>query len=87
MCIGIPMQIVAGEGYLVTGEGRGQQAQINMMLVDPQPVGTWVLVHLGSAVRILDPVEAAQINDALNALEAALRGESLEGYFPDLARH
>ena len=78
------MRILASDGMMATCEGRGLRADVNMLLVEDPPPGSWVLVHLGSAVRELDEDEAAQINDALDALDAALRGESLEGFFADL---
>lgn len=84
MCIGIPMRILASDGMMATCEGRGVRAEVNMMLVEDPPPGSWVLVHLGSAVRELDHDEAAQINDGLDALDAVLRGESLDGFFADL---
>ena len=35
-------------------------------------------------MRVLDDLEAQQIDDALSALEAALRGESVDHLFADL---
>jgi hydrogenase expression/formation protein HypC len=84
MCLGIPMQVVASEGFLAICEGRGQRKRVNMMLIGEQPVGTWVLVHLDSAREVLDETQAAQITEGLEALERVLRGESIEGMFADL---
>ena len=85
MCIGIPMQVVSGEDGMAVCEGRGLRERLNLMLVGEQPPGTWVLAFQGSAVRVLSPEEAAQTNDALDAVASALAGEAgLEGYFADL---
>ncbi|MFA7095664.1 MAG: HypC/HybG/HupF family hydrogenase formation chaperone [Gammaproteobacteria bacterium] len=84
MCMGIPMQVVAVEGLHAQCTGRGRVSRVSMMLTGPQPPGTWVLVHLGTAWEVLEPERAAQIDAALDAVEAALRGESLEGAFADL---
>jgi hydrogenase expression/formation protein HypC len=87
MCIGIPMRVVATEGpegCVALCEGRGGRRCVNMMLVGEQPVGAWVLVHLDSAREVLDEARAAQLDEALDALAAALRGESIEGRFDDL---
>ncbi len=46
-----------------------------------------MLTHVGNAVRLLEEEEASQINEALEALNAALNGEPVDGYFADLQRH
>ncbi len=85
MCIGIPMQVVSGEAGTAVCEGRGQRERLNVMLVGDQPPGTWVLAFQGSAIRVLTAEEAAQTNDALDAVAAALAGEAgIEGFFADL---
>jgi hydrogenase assembly chaperone HypC/HupF len=85
MCIGIPMQVVevgCGRSWC---EARGRRQQIDMMLVGDAPPGSWVLAFNGSARRVLTAEEAALTNDALDALEAALAGETdLDAYFSDL---
>lgn len=85
MCIGIPMQVVDIDNARHWCEGRGRRQQLDMMLVGDAPVGTWVLAFQGSAVRVLSGDEAARTNDALDALEAVLAGETnVDGYFADL---
>ncbi|MGB0683815.1 MAG: HypC/HybG/HupF family hydrogenase formation chaperone [Magnetovibrionaceae bacterium] len=77
MCFGLPMVVVEqgpGPGQ-ATCERRGEKRIVNMMLTGDQPEGTIVLVHIESAQRILDEEEASQINDAIDAVEAVLRGE------------
>ena len=57
-----------------------------MLLVGDQAPGTWILAFRGSAVRVMTAGEAAQTNDALDALEAALAGAgNFDMYFADLA--
>jgi len=57
-----------------------------MLLVGPQPIGTWVLAFQGTARRVLSDEEAAQTTAALDALAAALAGETdLSRFFPGLA--
>jgi hydrogenase expression/formation protein HypC len=55
-----------------------------MLLVGAQPVGTVVLVHIDSAVRVLDEAEAKLIDDALEGLEAAMDGRDFDHLFADL---
>lgn len=88
MCIGVPMQVVAGdgEGLFAVCESRGERRRVDMMLVGEQPPGTWVLEFQGAARRVLTPAEAAQTLDALQALACALRGdtEAIDALFADL---
>lgn len=85
MCIGIPMRIVEPETAFAWCEGRGERARIDMRLVGDLPVGAWILAFQGSARRAMTAEEAMQTNAALDALEAALRGEeNLGAFFADL---
>lgn len=87
MCVGIPMQVVEDGGLLAWCEGRTGRKQINMILVGPQSAGTWVLAFLDSAREVLDAEAARRIDDALDAVDAVLRGEvpDVDALFPDLA--
>lgn len=87
MCIVIPMQVVEAHGFSARCEGRGQSAEVNLLLVGAQPPGTWILNFLGSAREVLSAEEARRINDALDALEAIMRGDpdvDIDAYFSDL---
>lgn len=88
MCIGIPMQVVESHGFVARCEGRGETADLNMLLVGPQEPGTWVLYFLGSAREVLSADDARKINDALDALEAVMSGDEevdIDAHFADLA--
>ncbi|MBL8423253.1 MAG: HypC/HybG/HupF family hydrogenase formation chaperone [Candidatus Accumulibacter phosphatis] len=98
MCLSLPMQLVALEG--AGGEGgefalveRRQgsavrRERINMMLIGPQPLGTWVLASLGMAREVVDDDALALIEDALAALSASLAGDyDPEQHFADLQAH
>ena len=75
MCIGFPMTVLkCGDGVALC-ERRGDTQHVSMLLIGAQAPGAKVLVYLGSAVRLLDDVEAAQIDDALDALQRSLGGE------------
>ncbi|BAI75485.1 hydrogenase expression/formation protein (plasmid) [Azospirillum sp. B510] len=81
MCIGIPLRLSAVDGIA----GRTEDGSlIDLSLVPEAVPGAWVLGFLGTARRPLDPVEAAQILDALTAMSAALDGDRLESAFADL---
>jgi hydrogenase expression/formation protein HypC len=86
MCVGVPMRVVSAEPGVALCEGRGRRERVGMLLSGDQPVGTWILVHQGSAVRTMTAQEAAETAAALDALEAALAGETdFDAYFADLA--
>ena len=84
MCIGFPMRVVEGDDLTALCERRGETQRVSMLLVGAQPPGAHVLAHLGAAVRVLDPEEARLIEDALDGLAAAIRGENVDRLFADL---
>jgi hydrogenase expression/formation protein HypC len=84
MCVGFPMTVLEGDDFEALCERRGERRRVSMALVGAQPAGAKVLVHLGSAVRLLEPTEATQIDDALDAVEKALAGENVDHLFADL---
>ena len=88
MCIGAPVQVIESRGFTALCRGRNGDEEVNMMLIGPQPEGTWVLNFLGSAREILDEDDAIKINSALDALSAVMSGDDnvdIDRYFPDLA--
>jgi hydrogenase assembly chaperone HypC/HupF len=85
MCIGIPLRIIATQDLNATCVRRnGEQEAVDLSLIGPQPVGTWLLVHLGSARSVLTAEDAARVSDALLAIEAVQRGENIDHLFADL---
>jgi hydrogenase expression/formation protein HypC len=79
MCLGIPAQLVAGEtGHpdLAMAEVGGVPRTVNVGLLDERPgPGDWILVHMGFALNVMTPEEAA---DALDALGAEREAENRE---------
>jgi hydrogenase expression/formation protein HypC len=85
MCIGIPMQVVETDSGSAWCERRGQRERLDTMLVGDVLPGSWVLAFRGCALRVMTADDAAHTNDALDALEAALAGETnFDAYFADL---
>ena len=87
MCLSIPKQVVAweGEGDFAWVERNGQREFLNMMLLGPQPVGTWVLTSMGLAKETVEPEQLALIEEALTALAASLDGDyEASQYFQDI---
>jgi hydrogenase expression/formation protein HypC len=88
MCLSVPMRIVALEagGDLALVERGSRRERVNLLLVGPQPVGTWVLVSLGFAKEVVEDDQRALIEDALAALAATLDGDyDPARHFADLA--
>lgn len=87
MCVGVPMRVIESRGLQALCEGRGERQVLDLLLVGPQPEATWVLAYLGAAREVLAEESAREIDAALDALEAALAGNSadLDRFFPGLA--
>lgn len=88
MCLSVPMQVVGLEagGDLAIVERPGRRERVNMLLIGPQPVGSWVLVALGFAKEVVAEDERLLIEDALAALAASLDGDyDPDAHFRDLA--
>ncbi|MBT7044480.1 MAG: HypC/HybG/HupF family hydrogenase formation chaperone [Gammaproteobacteria bacterium] len=84
----MPVQIVESGEFMATCLGRNGEEQVNMMLIGPQPEGSWVLNFLGSAREVLTEQDAININKALDGLSAIMSGEAdidIEHYFPGVA--
>ncbi|MBM4776938.1 MAG: HypC/HybG/HupF family hydrogenase formation chaperone [Archangiaceae bacterium] len=71
MCLGLPMRVVSGDDLMAVVEREGERRSVKMLLVGAQPEGTPVLVHLGSAVRVLDEDEARAIDEAIASITGA----------------
>jgi hydrogenase expression/formation protein HypC len=84
MCLGIPMRILEGDDITALCEAGGERRRVSLLLIGEQKPGTLVLVHIDTAIRVLDEAEAVQIEAALAALAAVERGEAVEEYFADL---
>lgn len=87
MCLGIPMQVLETDGFTALCAGRGERRRVNVMLIEEVPPGGWLLAHLDNAVRPLDEDEVKPLNDALDAILLAARGENVDHLFADLITH
>ena len=89
MCVGTPLQIIsiAGSGLAQCRDGAGEiyAGSIQTQLLDVPPcAGDWILVHIDTAIRALEPGEAQLIANALEALQRAADGEPFEHLIADL---
>jgi hydrogenase expression/formation protein HypC len=80
MCLGVPGRIVSISSerpHVATVDVRGTEREVNIAIIgpdEPQP-GTWVDIHMGMAVAVLEPDEARESLDFLNELERAAWGD------------
>jgi len=60
MCLGIPMQILAIDGYTARCTAKGVQRDVSLfMLADTElAVDDYVVVHVGYAIQKITPQEA-----------------------------
>ncbi|MCA1455812.1 HypC/HybG/HupF family hydrogenase formation chaperone [Bradyrhizobium sp. BRP22] len=84
MCLGLPMTIVETDGMSALCEYGNEQRRVSVMLLSEPPVGAKVLVHIDTAVRLLDDDEARLIADALDGVNAALNDHDCGRFFADL---
>ena len=79
MCLAIPAQVaLIGENRIAQVDIHGITRTVSLDLVPAAEVGSWVLIHAGYAIDVVDEEFAAeswdlisQMNDALDAQDAA----------------
>ena len=76
MCIGFPMRVVEAWAGQALVQGRGRSETVDTRLVGDCDCGDWLLVFSGAAREPLDARRAAEIDAALDLLEAGLAGDS-----------
>jgi len=74
MCLALPMKVIRMEGTTALCEGRNGVERLDTLLTGPLQAGQWVLAFLGAAREVIDAGRAAQLADALGALESILHG-------------
>ncbi|WP_456728321.1 HypC/HybG/HupF family hydrogenase formation chaperone [Bradyrhizobium sp. USDA 3364] len=84
MCLGLPMMIVETDDITALCEYRNEQRRVSVMLLYCAPVGARVLVHIDTAVRLLNEDEARLISEALDGLDASRNGQDCGPFFADL---
>lgn len=60
MCLGIPMQVVAIDGFNAECEARGVKRTVSLFMIGENEVavGDYVMVHVGYALRKMTPEDA-----------------------------
>jgi len=61
MCLALPARVVAlNENALATVELGGVRKEVSLALVPGAQPGDYVIVHVGHAIGMVDPAEAAR---------------------------
>ncbi|MFO1328911.1 MAG: HypC/HybG/HupF family hydrogenase formation chaperone [Rubrivivax sp.] len=76
MCIGTPMRLLSVQGHQGLAQGRGRRETVDLRLLGAVEPGQWLLVFNGAAREALDAQRAAEIDAALDLLEAGLAGHA-----------
>ena len=60
MCLGIPMEVIAVDGFLARCSAQGVEREVSLFLLQDEPVATgdFVLVHVGYAIQKMTPQQA-----------------------------
>jgi hydrogenase expression/formation protein HypC len=75
MCLGIPMEVIAIDGYLARCRAKGVEREVSLFLLQDEPLmaGDFVMVHVGYALQKMTPQEARsawELYDEMLAAEA-----------------
>ena len=78
MCLGIPMQVLAIDGYLARCGAKGVERDVSLFLLhDERPaIGEFVMVHVGYAIQRMTPQEARSAWEVYDQMLAAEAGAS-----------
>lgn len=73
MCLGIPMQVVAVDGFQARCEAKGVSRNVSLFLLqhDPVAVGDFIMVHVGYAIQKMTEQEARSAWEVYDEMLAA----------------
>lgn len=72
MCLAVPGQVVEVNGMAGTVEIGGARRKVSFALIDEPVVGDYVLVHVGSAIALIDEEEARKTIEAFEEIAALM---------------
>jgi hydrogenase expression/formation protein HypC len=73
MCLGIPMQIVAIDGYNARCTAKGVMREVSLFMLQDESIAVYdyVIVHVGYAIQKMTEKEARSTWELLDELVAA----------------
>ncbi|OQW93787.1 MAG: hydrogenase assembly protein HypC [Beggiatoa sp. IS2] len=77
MCLGIPMQIIAINGFNARCAAKGIEREVSLFMLQHEPIaiGDFVMVHVGYALQKMTSQEAQstwELLDEMLALESEM---------------
>lgn len=86
MCLALPARVVElRDGELAVVDVGGVRKEISIALVPEARVGDYVIVHVGHALGLIDPEEAARTLELFAELGAAQQAEDAGREAPQAA--
>ncbi len=76
MCLAIPMQITAIDGFDARCEARGVERDVSLFMLQNEEVkvGDYVMVHVGYAIQKVTPQEARSTWELFDQLDGMGEG-------------
>lgn len=73
MCLGIPMQVLAVDGYVARCGAKGVERDVSLFLMQDEPaqVGDFVMVHVGYAIQKMSEEQARSAWELYDEMLAA----------------
>ena len=73
MCLGIPMEVMAIDGFRARCSAQGVEREVSLFLLQDEPIarGDFVLVHVGYAIQKMTPQQARSAWELLDEALAA----------------
>ena len=77
MCLGIPMEVIAVDGFLARCSAQGIERDVSLFLLQDEPVsiGEFVMVHVGYAIQKMTPQEARSTWELFDQVIAAEKAD------------
>ena len=79
MCLALPALVVALQGLQATVNLGGVRKTVSVALVPQAKVGDYVIVHVGHAIGMIDPQEAAATLALFAQMQDADSGDQARG--------
>lgn len=76
MCVGVPMRVVSIDPGHAWCAGRGVNRRVNTLLLGDVAIDDYVLVFKDAAVERISAARAAEVDAALDLVDAALAGSA-----------
>ena len=80
MCLGIPMQVQAIDGFIAYCEAKGVRRDVNLFLLQDAELlpGDFVLVHVGYAIQKISEAHARSAWELYDEMLAAMPPADVE---------